>query len=401
MEISRIEKIIHWIVFLSFLGLLASSLAADFFFSKEAIMKSFVLSLPMVNTDIPPADQLFIARLERRDTWDIHFYFGVVFGLSITIWTLVNIIKKKTVMLFTKIILFLSGLTLFTTGTLLFLRLYIHITPDQFELLKNIHHYGYRVFVVMLVFHILSAIYKENTTKSGVISGMLNFRKGNILSTIALVVLFTSLFPNLLQARDVVKKDIKSDLAVWANDDDYINGTMYLEGKKGAASIIKEISNCPYDKCKSEDVNKTSFGTHRIEIKKPDFVKGIALLSTSSAKLNVLACDKLLKFLAGRIDYKSKYPNEFLLIRLKTDTNLDYEKYKNLVAKTIEEGTRSGKSCYSQYLAAELYENGSLGFPLSRNMAIKKYENASQICPKDSMFRLLSVSKTNTLHIQK
>lgn len=93
--VSKYEKILHWLVFLSFLGLVVTALAANFFFSKEAIMESFKSSLPMLNLSITPAEQLFIARIERRETWDIHLYFGTIFIILLTIWLVLNIVKKN------------------------------------------------------------------------------------------------------------------------------------------------------------------------------------------------------------------------------------------------------------------------------------------------------------------
>ena len=79
---TTIYKINHWVLFLTFLGLVGTAITADFFFSKEAIMKSFEFSLAHLNIYIPPVDQLYIARIERRSTWDWHFYIGVIFFIS-------------------------------------------------------------------------------------------------------------------------------------------------------------------------------------------------------------------------------------------------------------------------------------------------------------------------------
>ena len=42
---SKYEKILHWLILLAFLGLCATALAAEYFFSKEAILDSFKKSL--------------------------------------------------------------------------------------------------------------------------------------------------------------------------------------------------------------------------------------------------------------------------------------------------------------------------------------------------------------------
>ena len=86
-----IYKINHWVLFFSFLGLVTTSLAAEFFFSKQAIMQSFEFSLGNLGIMISPVDQLFIARIERRITWDYHFYVGILFFVSLAI----SIIRSK------------------------------------------------------------------------------------------------------------------------------------------------------------------------------------------------------------------------------------------------------------------------------------------------------------------
>ena len=78
------------------LALATTALAANFFFSKEAIMESFKSSLPMLDLNITPSEQLFIARIERRETWDIHLYFGILFTILLTIWVAINFLKKNS-----------------------------------------------------------------------------------------------------------------------------------------------------------------------------------------------------------------------------------------------------------------------------------------------------------------
>jgi cytochrome b561 len=76
---NKYEKILHWLILLAFLGLCATALAAEYFFSKEAILDSFKKSLPMINATIAPVDQFFVSRIARRDTWDVHLYIGLAF----------------------------------------------------------------------------------------------------------------------------------------------------------------------------------------------------------------------------------------------------------------------------------------------------------------------------------
>lgn len=380
-KINKYEKILHWLVLLTFLGLCSTALAAEYFFSKEAIMDSFKKSLPLLDITIPPSDQFFISRIARRDTWDIHLYFGAAFGLFILIWTTINLIKRNKKFIVYKALFFTSALVAFVTGVYMWLRLHIEVSEEAFTLLKHIHYYAYWTFIITLLSHVAHIVYNENKKKrKGSLSNMISFK--NLISVLALSLIGST-----------PMHATKSDLSKWANDNDYIEGVMYIEGEKGFDVLYKEISNCPYDKCKLEDVDQTQFGTKKIEIVKPDYKKAIDLLITSSNNGNPLASEKLLHFLVKRIDFKSKKPNGYLLNVLKEDTGLNYDEYRKLVLKTIDNGLKSKKSCYSAYLNAEILEKGLLKKKTNKEEAIKYYKKALDICPDNNMFKIISSSK--------
>ncbi|MBW6487537.1 cytochrome b/b6 domain-containing protein [Sulfurimonas sp.] len=385
-KISTTEKIIHWSLFLSFLGLAATALAAEFFFSKEAIMDSFQKSLPLLNIDIAPADQFFIARIARRDTWDVHFYFGAAFGSLIFLWAIISIYKKQFGRYFTRAIFFTSGIILTVTGTMMFLRLYYPLEEEIFGLLKKIHQYGYWIFIASLLLHIVTAIYQENKSR-GVISKMLNFKTNNI-QVLAIIFLIA-----LCSQAAYAQEQKESDFTRWKNDTNLLEGIMYLEGEKGAEILKIELANCPYDKCASEDTDKSSVAIKTIDVKKPDYKKAIELLSISSANGNAIASDKLLDFLLKRTNYKSKKPNWYLVDLLKKDTSLSYEEYKSTVINVLQNGVKTNKACYSTYMMAEFYSNGYMGVHKSREEAIRQYDLASEICPENSFYKMMAVSK--------
>lgn len=390
-RITKLEKISHWIILLAFLGLSATALAAEYFFSKEAIMDSFKVSLPMVNATIAPADQFFISRIARRDTWDIHFYFGLVFAFFLTIWIGINIYKKNIKNFALKTLLLGSGLLLSVTGIWMFLRLYIHVPEETFSLLKKIHYYAYWTFIYTLISHVVIVIYKENTENSqGIISKMLNFKS---ISIIALVISATMSMPMNLYSSE--QHNELSDLSRWVNDKDYIEGIGYLEGSKGFDIIKKQISNCPYDKCKSADVDLTQFGTKTIEIIKPDYKKAISYLVKSSDKGNALASDKLLEFLSKRIDYKSKKPNGYLVNLLKEETGLSLNEYNSLLVKVAHNGSKTNKSCFSEFFLGEAYENGIVGVNVDKDLSITHYRKAEMVCPQNNLFKMLAQGKAN------
>lgn len=385
--ISKYEKIIHWLMFLSFLGLATTALAANFFFSKEAIMESFKSSLPMLELNITPSEQLFIARIERRETWDIHLYLGLLFTILLSAWVVINLVRKNSRFIIFKSIFFISGYTLAVSGIWMWLRLYVSVSEEAFALLKKIHYCGYMVFIFTLIFHIFYVIYAENKLKKGILSDMVNFKS---------FILFVGLSV-LLPQQNLFATEEPNDLERWVTDINYLNGVMYLEGDKGAEVLTKEIKNCPYEKCKLEDLEKKQFGVKTIEIKKPDLKKAIELLRISSNNGNALASDRLMKFLIGRIDYKSKIPSDYLLNQLKEETGLSYDNYKAIINKTWKEGIETNKSCLSEYYAAEIVENGYLGNQVDTAFAKTHYQKASLICPEKNLFKVLSTGKVSKL----
>ncbi len=386
--ISKNEKILHWLILLAFLGLCTTALAAEYFFSKEALMDSFKKSLPMLEISIAPADQFFISRIARRDTWDIHLYFGLAFTTFLLIWIGINFKRKNKRYLLLKTFFFTSSLTFALSGIWMWLRLYIEVTEDMFSLLKKIHYYAYWTFIYTLLVHICTVIYIENKKKQGVLSNMINFKNLSII--VLFVVSFTG--ENIY-----AKTEEKNDLVIWANDKNYIEGVLYIEGEKGADVLIKEISNCPYDKCKLEDVEKTQFGTKNIEIKKPDYKKAIEFLRISSNSGNPLASEKLISFLIKRIDYKSNTPNDYLLKQLKDETGLDFNGYKAIINKTWKEGVKTNKSCLSEYTAGELLEKGLMNNEKDIAAARIHYQRAINICPDKNLYKLLAQGKIDRL----
>ena len=145
---SKYEKILHWLILLAFLGLSATALAAEYFFSKEALLESFKKSLPMINIVIPPVDQFFMSRIARRDTWDIHLYFGILFSFLLVIWIGISLVRNNRRYVFLKTIFLLSAFTFSISGIWMWLRLYIDVSEETFGLLKKVHYYAYWILYI-------------------------------------------------------------------------------------------------------------------------------------------------------------------------------------------------------------------------------------------------------------
>jgi len=179
----------------------------------------------------------------------------------------------------------------------------------------------------------------------------------------------------------------------WLQDKNYINGIMYLNGVKGAEIIKKEITNCPYDKCKKLNMGKNGKGPVSIlKVKKPNYKKALELLIKSSNSGNAFASDKIVMFLSQRLPYKSKHQMDYMLKQLKKDTGLSYDDYIYIFKQAAQHGYIS-EGCASSYFAGELLSHGYLNTKIDKNLAKKAYKRAYMSCPNNNMYKILSKSK--------
>lgn len=387
---SKTTKIIHWALFVAVCGLITTSLSADFFFSKEAIVRSFQFSMPEIGANIPPADQLFIARIERRIPWDYHFYFGILFSFAISYLFLAKKSLRKNMKLYkiNMYLLYIAGAIMFISGYLLYSRLFFHMNGKMFASLKAIHDYTKWAFLSFIITHIAAIIYYENTKIPGVISYMF---KNKLLSILFLTTLIFS--TNSLHAQDI-------DNSSWLKDKDFINGMLYLNGKKGVTELTKQIANCPYAKCRKSDTNKKdTLNLITIKVDKPNYTKGITLLYKSVQKGNILACNKLIDFLIKRVNYKDYEPDKYLLKLLKKDTDLDFVEYKKMLLNAVDIGA-SSKSCVANYIKGELLANGYLEQEINKTKANIFYKRAANYCPKTNIYQILATTKIKKVVIK-
>jgi len=180
---------------------------------------------------------------------------------------------------------------------------------------------------------------------------------------------------------------------IWIQDDDYINGIMYLKGEKGFTSIQKVLDNCPYDKCKKSEISTMDLqNITKYTIKVPDFNKAISLLSKSAFNGNLLSREALLEFLLSRTNYKSPVMNNYLEGLLKKDTGLYKKEYIRLVTNLIK-SMPIERSCYGNYIAATFLENGYLGFNKDLKSSKARYLMAYNTCASGNMYKMLSKGK--------
>ncbi len=370
---STASKLLHWLIFLCFIGLGITAIAANVLFSKEAIMESFAFSFPSLDIDVAPSDQLFIARIARRFTWEIHFWIGLIMISAALLKFGLYLFKRKTnkfLNIFTTImisVIFLSGLPLY-------LRIYFDISADIQTFSRGVHFYTIWLFVLFFILHLSHIIYKENNGESDIISKMFHF-KGKFFLFLALIMISPQMGYTL----------------EWEKDADYIRAMEYKSGKIGTKDSKKMIENCPYEKCDevSDDINKN---IKSINVKTKNYPQMVDHFRKSVERGNPLAAKILAKFLIGRIDYRSKIPDKTLIMIGERDTGMKYDVYLTLAQKSLEIAAKS-KDCYSMYKYAEFHDKGYLGYKRDKDIAKTYYHDILKTCDEKSFFYMMSKSK--------
>lgn len=184
----------------------------------------------------------------------------------------------------------------------------------------------------------------------------------------------------------------------YISDTDYVEGMLYLKGKKGLTSVIKQISNCPYAKCRKSDLNSNNFlSTIDLKVDKPNFKIAIRKLHKSVKNDNFLAADKLTEFLIKNLNYKSSVPNSYLLKLLKRDLGINHNQYKEMLIDSLKVGS-SSKGCVTSYIYSKVLDNGYLEQKIDKNISKQLMIKASNNCPVDNYYKLLADTEFNSLN---
>lgn len=149
---SKGGNVAHLLAIVLFMMAATSAFVNEVFYSKEAIMAHMDMALAIIGKSIPPVDQLFIARVLRRELWSWHFYFGAALFLVLTILA----IESKKVRIVWLYMLF--GLTMFVTGFALFIRDYVAFSQGFLDVMRTIHYWSAWVFFALFLLHALYAI---------------------------------------------------------------------------------------------------------------------------------------------------------------------------------------------------------------------------------------------------
>lgn len=169
---SGYNRILHWAIFFTLLVLAYTETMNTIFYSKEAIMKTFEFSFDALGyQDIPPLDRLFIARLERRDSWMIHYYAGIIFILLSSLRFVLFLLQKKKRYILLQVSLFSIIFIQFITGYSLWA--YPHIYEWQ-NTTRAIHHYSIWALYGVVGIHIFYVLWLEiSGRRRGLISKMI------------------------------------------------------------------------------------------------------------------------------------------------------------------------------------------------------------------------------------
>ena len=346
-------KIAHWLIFLLFLSLVCSAFSANFFFSKKQIIDSFSYSFDALGLSVPLSDQIFIARVERRFAWAVHFWEGVIF-FALMIYNFFQVKKR----LFNTFV-FLMAVTLFFSGLILYIRIYIDIDIHIQTIARFIHFYTAWIFSFSIIAHIFYMIKKESS-KKGTISNMFHFN---------MVFFIIFLLSNTLKADDRF----------------YHLAKEYLSGKKGAIEVKKSIKNCPYERC-NQLATTINANVKTIIVKKPNIKKAIYYLKKSFKEYKNLNSAKLLyKELKKRIDYRSKIADSYVKELGEKELGMSYKEYF-LLAKEALLFLKEHNDCYGVFEYASWYYHGYFGEKRDKNIAKKYFIKTKEVCKQKSIF---------------
>ncbi|MDD3467034.1 MAG: cytochrome b/b6 domain-containing protein [Campylobacterales bacterium] len=151
-------RLFHILLIIVFIVLAFSGIVPSTILSKEAIIENIAVGAVMSDIVIAPADMLHVARMVRREMWDLHTYVGFVF--IILVFTYLYLIisnrwgKYKTLMQLHISIFSLAILFQFTTGVLLFLRQFFEALVIYKEAIMQLHFLSLFLFVAIIFVHI-------------------------------------------------------------------------------------------------------------------------------------------------------------------------------------------------------------------------------------------------------
>lgn len=370
------DKIYHWLVFLAFMVCAYTALMNTTFYSKEAIMETFNFSFSNLGIyDIGKADQLFIARIERRVGWVFHFYAGMTL-FAIMLLSLISRFKKLTKMYLTKYLI-LSTITI--SGIPLYIRAFIDIPMNYQNFSREIHFYTAWIVVAFVIAHVIIIIYKENTDNNNLLSNMFKFK-------LLFIALLISLPLKNLHAQE---KATHLEIAM-----------AYYKGEMGGTTISLIMPNCPYDNCKKAEMMKRKMKVQNVDgqdvvyIKQKDVKRALFFFEKSSIEdKNPEGSKYMIKMLLGALNYKDNYIEPLLLKSLKKDFDFDLEQYDDKLKNALINGTTQN-DCFSTFKHAQFVEFGYRNlFEKDKSHAKKLYGKAYKICSDGQMEKILASSK--------
>ena len=332
------ERVLHWIVAVLFFAAAGLAIVNQTLYSKESIMEVLDYAMPLVGVELMPADQLFVARLLRREAWLWHYWLALSGSILFLFLFTRACIRRRL----TDDVVFLGvGVTImFATGAILYLRENYNVPAEVLNNVRFVHFSAAWFLPGVLVFHIWH-------------------RSRLSISTVATALLLVLLFPlQNTYAYEVRRVSPPEDLC--GSDVDCREGMAYLRGEKGAKWEVKTIPSCPYERCREagkadgQHVDMPG-GKKKIRILRPDYAAAVRLLHRSALNGNTGAASALYQFLSRQLDWRAARPNRSLVNRMKQRIGLDEEEYyrlMNQLAKILEMGGKPVSSADIQAIRA-------------------------------------------------
>lgn len=191
-QYSAYFRVWHWLNALAMLGLLGTVLLRKTFLSYKTNSTVLVEELAKLEVTLALDDAKAIAKVIREPMWDWHYVFGWALVILLIVrvvlhfvdraffnkqeFTLLSGHQKKAQLLYSVVYLFLFIMTI--SGVTLYFKSSLGLDDNLAHNIKEFHEMLMYFFAFFVPLHILAAFAAENREEPGIVSNMINGRKG-------------------------------------------------------------------------------------------------------------------------------------------------------------------------------------------------------------------------------
>lgn len=410
-----LSKLNHWLIVLIVLFLGITGVFGCTIFHYSTLIPNLEFAYGVNEIFSGRASQVFIARVVRGLMWDWHYLAGIALTILMFISVALNFkgyslksLKKNPF----PVIFLLLVVILCITGVIRYYRGELSFTSEQDRtwrnLARSVHHYAAWSMLVAFMGHLVHVIYYNARKNKTLISDMFTSKKLHLksivffLATTFLVTHVGQLQANNIDTVVIIKKVLNKTKKEYIEEPNYKQALEFYSGRKGFHMEKREFPNCPYDACKKSNDVVQGFkenGKQYFNIKIHDFKSAKELFDKSIKETkNPFAAEKNLIMLTERINYKSKYYEDYLLKDMKKSLDIDgVEAINKEVQKNMPYITKENDSKII-FRVAEIYEKGYFGVPVNSLKALKMYKWITGKKDKKNMYTMLAKNKISFMN---